>query len=323
MLIAMLILIYRTPDKTWQKVLEIFAMLILTFLVSLGTYISLIGMLLIYVCAVIWYWYRRNPNRWIVTGGFVLYMMGFLANVLAPGNQVRMQSAGMTGMSAVEAILRSIYEAAQYIVHNTIPPCLILAVLLATVFVRIVRGRQYRYPLPLLVTLISFCIFAAQFTPTLYSLGITGAGRVQNIYRWTFYIWLYGNELYWIGWLMNQAKLKKRFQEERKKKCLLMPIWIVGGALLLVSLRYWGGDTVTTYSAIKSLRSGAAEGYYEEWQERRAILEDETITDAVLEPFQNYVYLLYFGDITTDPDDWTNSAMASYYGKNSVVLEPK
>lgn len=77
---------------------------------------------------------------------------------------------------------------------------------------------------------------------------------------------------------------------------------------------------MTSLSAVDSLRRGYAQTYYEEYMERLAVLEDDSIKAVCFEPYTCAPYLLFFGDITDDPDDWVNRAMSSYYGKDSVTL---
>lgn len=323
LLTTLLLLLYFRYDRRVLRWLLGVGILFLSFMVAGGTYVTLIGMLLVYLSFVLWYFYRKHRGKWLVLAGALLYVAVVLLNVLAPGNQKRLSTTDAVQMSAVKAIAVSLKEAAVYVSGNLILPCVILALLLAPLFIRLVKGKSYRYPMPFLVTFLTFGFFAAQFTPTIYTLGITGAGRIQNVYRWTFYLWLYGNELYWIGWLLyrRQQAADKEVQggTAQRKSCLLAG-WLAGGALLLFTLYVWGGDTLTSLSALQSLCRGQAQTYYNEYQERLAVLRDDSIQDAVFEPYTYYPYVLFFGDITDNPQDWVNRTVATYYGKNSVVL---
>lgn len=91
---------------------------------------------------VVLYWYRKNPNRWLATAGFLLYLAVTGLNVLAPGNQKRLTSAGAEQMSAIGAILRSLWEAALYIAKNTMLPSVILALLFVPLFLKIVKKEE-------------------------------------------------------------------------------------------------------------------------------------------------------------------------------------
>lgn len=322
-LLTLLILLYHNYDSygRWKKILLYAGIVLFTVLVSGGSYVTLILMLLLYFFSVVWYWYRRNPGKWFVTAAMLLYLAGFFLNVLAPGNQVRLSSSEAEGSSAIMAILYSLKEAAYYVAGNTILPYVILAVLFMPLFVGIVRQKEYKYPFPLLVTVLSFGVFAAQFTPALYTLNFTGAGRMQNLYRWTFYIWLYGNELYWIGWLCRKKLLSfDNAENDKTRGIYLLSGWAVGGLVLGFALYVWGGNTLTSLNAVDSLRRGYAQTYYEEHLERRAVLEDDSVKAVSFEPYTYRPYLLFFGDITENPYNWVNRAVASYYGKDSVVL---
>lgn len=322
-LTTLLILLYHSHSSSrhWKRIPLYIGIILFTVLVSGGTYVTLILMLLLYLFTAIWYWYRRNPYKWFVTAGMVLYLAGFFLNVLAPGNQMRLSSAGVEGTSPIRAILLALKEALFYVTENSILPCMILALLFLPLFFHIVKKRNYKYPVPVLITILSFGIFAAQFTPTLYTLGITGAGRIQNLYRWTFYIWIYGNELYWVGWLCRKKMISDGSAEDSQtNRSYLLSGWILGGIAFCFVLYVYGGNTLTSLNAVDSLRHGYAQVYYAEYLERLAVLEDDSIKEVYFEPYTYHPYLLFFGDITSDPNDWVNYTMSSYYGKDSVTL---
>lgn len=292
---------------------------IFTFMMAGSTYIAAMCMLLTYVCMTAWCYYRRHPHKKVMLLFTLLFIIGLLASIFSPGAANRQNSAG-EGLPAFTAILLSLKEAAVYIKTWSIPPVLLMLFFMSPVLWSIVKIKKYAYRLPLLVTIVSFGIYAAQFTPCLYALGIIGAYRVQNMYRFQMYILLLGNELYWIGWLHGKFSQKVWKPRWQKDFSLLLPVGILGILLTGGLLLYYGGSTVTTVSALQSLRKKEAQRYYEQYQERLVLLEDESVTDVVLKPYELKPYLLHFNDITVDPGDWVNQAMSQYYGKNSVVL---
>jgi len=298
--------------------------LFLTVAAGGSNYVTALTMLLLYCFFILWTFYRKHPCKiWMLCNG-VVYLAAFLVNVLAPGNQNRLRIAGAEQISAWSSILLSLKEALIYIMGNTILPCVILGFMLAPVFGNMVKKKNFRYPLPVLVSLISYGVFAAQFTPTLYTLQMTGAGRILNLYRFNLYLLLFGNELYWIGWLWRRRRETcpgAGEQDKAERRSLLLPGWVSGGMLLCVSLAIWGGSTLTSVSALKSLRSGDAERYYEENQERLTILEDKSSTEVYLDPFSVKPYVLYFGDIVEDTGNWVNKSVADYFGKEVVGLK--
>ncbi len=72
--------------------------------------------------------------------------------------------------------------------------------------------------------------------------------------------------------------------------------------------------------AVQDLLNGHAARYKEQNDERRKLLRDASVKDAVLDEFDYKPDLLFFSDIETDPSNWQNKALARYYGKDSVVL---
>ena len=86
-------------------------------------------------------------------------------------------------------------------------------------------------------------------------------------------------------------------------------------------LQYYGGNTITTVSAVKSLRGGNAQRYYAQFEERLEMLTSGENQDLVFEPLDPDIpYLLYLQDLGTDPEAWRNQVTAKYYNQKSVRI---
>lgn len=319
LLSAFLVLFYHGKGSRSQVVLFQLVFAVLNIAIGGSNYVTALCMVLIYLFACTCYFVKRHKFRFFILAQFVIFLAAFLLNIMAPGNQVRQSSSGMDHLPAIRSILLSCREAADYLMTWTILPVVIMGILLIPIILRITGNREYRYPFPALVSLISFGLFAAQFTPTIYALGITGAGRVQNLYRFSMFLFLYGNEIYWLGWL--QRKGLDNGIQAKTGTCWILPIWMIGGMILLYSLHIWGGSTLTSLSAWNSLRSGEARQYYREYENRCALLEDSSQTEVTLPAYSVKPYLLYFNDIAEDPSDWVNQAVAKWYHKDRVILQ--
>ena len=94
-----------------------------------------------------------------------------------------------------------------------------------------------------------------------------------------------------------------------------------GCLCILFCLIYLKTGAYTSFEAIGLLRSGEAETYYQTAESRLKILEDPNILDAELQPYPCTPYLIYHGDVTTDPAHYVNESVAAFYGKTSVVLK--
>ncbi|MCD8068094.1 MAG: DUF6056 family protein, partial [Lachnospiraceae bacterium] len=165
LLCAILVWLYFPSQKRWKGILLAAQAVLLSVLVAGGSYVTGISMALILALAAVWCWYRKCSCRWFVTADFIIYMVCFLLNVMAPGNMTRLDSSGEAVSSVAEAVFLSLREAALYLQDKSSFSCVVLGVMLAPVFLHIVQERKYRYPLRFAVSLFSFGLFAAQYAP--------------------------------------------------------------------------------------------------------------------------------------------------------------
>lgn len=73
-------------------------------------------------------------------------------------------------------------------------------------------------------------------------------------------------------------------------------------------------------SAAYSMLTGEAQEYHAQMLERAEICRSAPGEDVVLPPLTAEPWVLAYLDITEDPTDWKNTAMAEYYGNASVRL---
>lgn len=322
---------YRNADaplKPGAKMVFLqIGIIILSILISFGNFISAIFGFASFICLVFAVWVRKLRGRVIVTLNAAVYSAFFIINVLAPGNRSRMDATGVEKNSIILSLLKSFGASGKYIISNLYPTVILLILLMIPFIIGIVKNKAMNgkktFRFPIIFTLITYCLYTSQFVPTMYSLGILGAGRVINIYRLSLYILLFANVIYWTGWILRKIHEKKpglRAENIRIKKCFLLPGLVMGGAAFLVAAYFYGGVTLTSVSAIKSLRSGQAAQYEAEYLERLKVLNDDSVTDVTFDAFSSPPYLLFFEDIKYDANEWQNVHMARFYNKNSVVL---
>lgn len=239
----------------------------------------------------------------------------FLVNILAPGNAVRQAGEEHTP-DALAAILQSFAAGLRCGIGWTRLPVLGVLLLLGLLFWALLPGSSFSFRFPGLVTLWSFCLFSAMFCPTFYATGTIGPGRVQDIVFFTHLLLLALNLFYWLGWIRQ-----RRGGAASASGPGLLP---AAGALLLclallgASAALRGG--INPVSVYTSLRSGQAQTYAQQARERFAVLNDPAVRVAELEPYRDPPYLLFFEDLSPDPESWQNLGMAEYYEKERVVL---
>lgn len=108
--------------------------------------------------------------------------------------------------------------------------------------------------------------------------------------------------------------------------CYAIVAYLMIGAIIfseiyLAAVALFGNvESTTSYRAYRMWRNGWAQAYGKGWEERIAVLKDESVKNPVFPPL-NYVELLMYTDL--QPENgyvWVNSACAEYYGKESVTV---
>lgn len=271
---------------------------------------------------------RKIKWQQIIPGIFL--MIGFGISMCSPGNSMR--QAGTGGMAPVRAILYSFVQALRY-GKEWIRPLAVLAVLflLPVMYGLVEKSKgKYRYPLPGVVWFFSFCIFAAGFAPSLYGVGNVDSGRIQNQLQSMFYILLFADIFYGIGWLIRKTEEGKR-EVYRDIRTVISIIGkyakaLQGICLVLMLLVFVGTSDKNTFSSLSALRSlanGEAKTYYAEAQERLADYTNPDVSVVEVKPFSAKPHVLYFTDVVEEgePNYWINENIAAYYGKEKVILQ--
>jgi len=323
LLFSLIIQIVDHNDHMWIKA----GIVLLSPLVAFGNFVTGLLYFSAYILIVALLWLRKSHGRIFLTIGFVYYSILFYLCVSAPGNSVRAGGELFKTGGIIKSVIKSILTAAEYLVTNLYPTVIIVLIMMVPFMLQMVKQKALAgkgaFKYPMIFSLLTFGLFSSQFVPSMYSLGILGAGRVVNIYRFTMYIFLFSNLIYWIGWFIR--RLHDEHSEislsmfDTKKSYLLL----TEGVLLVIfcfASYFYGGKTLTTVSAVNSLRSGQAAEYRREYEIRLDKLNDPSAKDIVLDEFSDPPYLLFFGDIKEDSSAWENRTMADFYGKDSVTL---
>jgi len=262
----------------------------------------------------------KKKKALLLLPSFIVMMICVLINVTAPGNSVRGSLYG--GVSAFESIVLSFKSTFIYSFKWMDVYTLAMLVLFIPIFAGLAKHTDFSFRFPYFVLIYSICIVATGFTSSYYAMGTEGLSRTHNVIKMNWQILLILNEGYFIGWLIKNIKVFKA--KEKRQKEVRVPLVILIAVLLVITLQpalFKGFGTIPTYTAYEYLKYGFAQAYWNESMERKAILEDPSVKNAVLKERTSKPFYLYVSDITDDPDYWENRSMASYYQKDSVVLK--
>ncbi|MCD7726113.1 MAG: DUF6056 family protein [Clostridiales bacterium] len=271
----------------------------------------------------------------LVTGS-----VGFLFNVMAPGNAVRSELDPSTGYSAVASVLLSFYHAAVFMIRWTPAFAILIWLSLLPVLWKLTARSKGQFRHPVWVTLGAYCVIAAMFTPTLYAVGMVGLARVDNIIQMVYYLCLVMATAYWLGYFNHReayaAKAAPTQEIDSEKACsgetagealgrfLEKTRGSMTAVCLCTALLVWvltaDKNTYASISALRSLVNGDAQTFYTEAMERYEIYTDEDIVDVEVKPYSAKPALFSFDDLSEDGENWLNLAVMQYYHKAYVRL---
>ena len=264
---------------------------------------------------------------------FITGSIGFLFNVLAPGNARRDALDTDVGYSAVMSVLLSFYHTMVFIIRWTPVFVILVWLLVLPVLWKLAKRSDKTFRHPVWVTLGVLCVLAAMFTPTLYAVGMVGLSRVDNIIQMVYYLAFFSATAYWLGYFAHrnhdsvmEAVAQPDMESLRAGETFGLFLEKAGMRMtalcLLITLVIWlltaNKNTYTSISALRSLVNGEAQTFYAEAMARHDIYLDDTITDVEVMPYSAKPALFDAIDLSEDAGNWINLAVTRYYHKESV-----
>ena len=302
-----------------KKVYRVVIMSLLGLLIAGGNYTSLLPSILIIVMIVFFKSLAKDRRAVIgvsVTLSFVL--AGFAVSVLAPGNRVRQNTS--FGTTPVKAIIKSLLQCFNYMVHWSGILVFLALLAITPVFIKLIKKSCNDFRFPLLACTVTFGVFASSECPTFYAQNNGGAARVFDICFYMMLICIFFMYYYLLGWFV-----KKR--EEGKfsfKRAEFTPAFLLIFIFTMLSVLRPISEMIPEMNSIKaaaSLLNGEASAYDSEFRARKEKINDNPGGDLVFEPYNvpdNLKWVLWLGDLSTDPA--ANREFALFYGLNSVRL---
>lgn len=254
--------------RVWQKIVLAVIGVLLAFFIAGGNYATvmicgeLLVLALVYAAAT-----RKRASLYAIAAMLLVFGVGLWISVSAPGNALRQSdviSSGYAPLGPFKAIAMSLAFGAYFGLEWLDISCFALAV--ATVFaVRpAIQKMRFNFSYPLLVILLSFGIFASQFTPSAYAASSPGPYRLRNVAYFTFLLLVLFDSVYVAGWFIKKRSTVKQPSLSRLSEmipvgryCILISVLF----LLLVGAGFVQRGVVSLPSAVAviELRNGTAQ----------------------------------------------------------------
>lgn len=291
---------------------------VLGFLIAGANYASLMPMVIILFLLIMGLIIFKGGRKRIigVSAVFVATMVAFAISVLAPGNALRQDTS--YGTTPVKAILKSLYQAYQYIVGWNNVWMYVGLLLLTPLFIIMIKRVKYDFKLPLLFVVVGFGLLASASCPTFYAQNNGGAARVFDLSWYMVVLYVYASWFYVLGWAVKYIKVKDKYFYIGGCAALV----VLYGILCALIIPNKPGGYLNSVNMTKAIASGDAAYYEAQYQARVAIIEsdEQDMVFRELDVPASLVYVLWLGDLSTDATQENNICYAKFYGKNSVCI---
>lgn len=320
---SLISLYYFESTKIWKLVLKVLGICILAFLVGGGNLLSTLNTIIVVTIVLLLFLiehkYSSIPTAKLFLLPAIVLLIGATISIIAPGNAIR--AAYSSGFSPIKAVMVSFYDYFYYCIGEwTTWPVVLMLVVLAPIFWRVLANCRYKFRFPGIVILFGYGLTSAMFTPSLFATGDFSAGRLQGMAYIMYILTLVLSEGYVIGYFRNKHRNIENCdnQYSHNELLLIMGTLIFFGfasALTIVPENHY----FTYSSAITDLMNGSAQEFSKELEEREELYvsgeKDIVVKQLTVEP-----QLLFFSDIVGDGNGWIRDAICRYYGLNSLTV---
>lgn len=171
------------------------------------------------------------------------------------------------------------------------------------------RGKRLKYH-PLILFMISITILVGMQCVPYYAMSYWGDGRLQNVI-WVAFIILSGiNMTYLCVWIEH----KRNFEFMKVGKNYQFGFWAI---IISLGLCWFGcdGESTSIQALNEMFSTGIAQAYAFSFDERCRLMDNAWEDEVIYVDLLPYSRLLRFDDISSDTEDWRNTAWRDYYGK--------
>lgn len=308
------------------------------FFVGGGNYLTIVLLPLLFALLMFLFTGKRRNTLWLLLP-LSIFLVTAVINMKAPGTVVRGGDGfGFDLAKVFHTVGRAVYNGMKGVLTDYLsnPVIVICFLLIALFLIRDMAGKQYGFSFrhPLLFVGMTFGSYLAMYAPTYYAGVGAPFGRMSNLISFWFELGLILDIVYitgFIGRVVRQRGEKapavyKSLEDRSDRMCKAWDtykIYVLIAAILLIAVNP-GWYRMSAFSrTVRYLASGEAAQFGREMDERYALLLDEGKKDVIIEPLSVSAGPLFLYDIVEEPEEWPNTAVAEFFGKDSVRLAPK
>ena len=295
---------YLYEDNKDKKIKDIILSSIFSFIVSGGNQVTSLLNLLILCLFILYSFYRKKDKGLLIT--LVIALVGFFIMFFAPGNSVRQSNT--TKSSAIIAIINSFKGGLKYALRWPNASWFFFIILMVVLLLPFINKFEYKLRIhPIILIVITICLYSAMFCPTNYAMSTNGPGRLKNVIYFTGVIFSILDVVYVILWL----KQKRNISFQTNNRVIFFIIVILTALMCFYK-------TSNFYVVVDEIKSGTAESFARAYDDRIDKMNNSNLDIVVVDSLPKS-QVLKFDDITSDVNDWRNVDWSRYYGITTVI----
>ncbi len=304
------------------NIISYISLAVLSILIGGGTFSMCLVIFLVNAVLIFIAYIKKYNGRHLIVFSTVILFIGFLFNVLAPGNSLR-QEVFHNQPGALKSIYLSILAGLNFIVRWSNLGVILAILLISPILYRLAKNTSFNFKCPLIAICFTFGVFSSIFCPPIFAMNHTGPGRLINIAYFVYILMLMFWVYYLCGYAQNHiekfdvvANVAKKLL--KKYSALLCAFCIVFyGAIFTVGIYFENAP----YQAAKIVLNGQAQAFYNELIQRVDVYENPDIKDVVVPALETTPFPIFHNDLSDDFMYFANINIATYYGKDSVRVE--
>ncbi len=280
-------------------------------IVGCNEIITLIMLFLFFTFLLFQYYTNKKLDKVLILLFAVLVVFtGF--SILAPGNAAR-ETFIEVKHQFVYSVLMSLIYSVHYLIMWS-PILLICGLFLIDYFDKWIEKIKFDkvFIHPLLSFVGMFLVICCGIFPGFWSLNTRPPGRAIN----TIYFFFIFAFLYFLITLFYYLKRTKNYS-------FVMPNYIKIVLMFLILMNaFSSGNIITSYS---DLLSGRAYKFDKEMKNRYHIITNSDSQNCVVPSIENAPLTIFSYEdmeLTTDKTNWKNDAIAKYFKKESIIIDP-
>lgn len=156
------------------------------------------------------------------------------------------------------------------------------------------------------------------YAPGVYA-GVELSGGVPNTIYQVFLMTVFITVIYTVGWMNHHFCKDEKMGKIKKAVCggLLML------ALFLILVEKGTLKSSTSYQCYDYIVSGQADDYKAQMEERLSLLRNPELKNVELPAMNSDQGPLMHMEVMEDPNEWTNTVVKQFFGKESVIEVPR